>query len=43
MLDAVFALDDLERTINYARRGKPLDMDELRQRLVDLLSQGPPP
>jgi hypothetical protein len=42
MLDAVFALDDLERALNCARRGKPLDVDDLRQRLVDLLSQGPP-
>ena len=42
MLDAAFALDDLERALNYARRGQPLDADDLRQRLLRLIAIGPP-
>ena len=41
MLDAVFALDELDRALDYARRGKALDIDDLRQRLTDLISHRP--
>ena len=38
LLDAVFALDDLERALKLARHGITLEIQDLRQRLTNLLT-----